>query len=86
MNEITRGIELCLEELPRDLSAFVIIRPHSHVTGVELRQDSPNHFKDDDLVLLPGQIIELVFQRKASSSIARRRTDSLHRDTEAATK
>lgn len=83
MNEITRGIELCLEELPRDLSAFVIIRPHSHVTGVELRPDSPNHFKDDDQVLLPGQIIELVFQRKASISTKRRRTDSFQRDTEA---
>jgi hypothetical protein len=70
MGEITKGIELCLEGIPKDLRVFVAIRS-ADVEKFELKQDAPSpQFSDDNLVLLPGQIIELVFQRQEDSERA----------------
>jgi len=71
LNEITKGIEICLTKLPEDVAAFVTIRPHKNLKYRELRLDSTdNPINIDDVIFFPGQIIELLFQPKSQPSVA----------------
>ncbi|MGI4716983.1 MAG: hypothetical protein ACRYGO_02920 [Janthinobacterium lividum] len=65
LNEITKGLEICLNGIPDDISAFVTVRTHPNLKYRELKLESADdRIKIDDIVLFPGQIIELLFQPK----------------------
>lgn len=65
LNEITNGLEICLNTIPDDISAFVTVRPHRNLKYRELKLESADdRIKIDDIVLFPGQIIELLFKPK----------------------
>jgi hypothetical protein len=68
LNEITKGLEICLDEIPEDISLFVTVRPHPDLKYRELRSDAANQrIESENVVLFPGQIIELLFQPKEES-------------------
>ncbi|MCC2960268.1 hypothetical protein LK540_07470 [Massilia sp. IC2-278] len=65
LNEITKGLEICLNDIPEDITLFVTVRPHPDLKYRELKLTSgEDQIKVDDIVLFPGQIIELLFQPK----------------------
>jgi len=65
LNEITKGLEICLNAIPDDVSAFVTVRAHPNLKYRELKLESADdRIKIDDIVLFPGQIVELLFQPK----------------------
>lgn len=68
LNEITKGIEICLNAIPDDIKVFVTVRPHPNLKYRELKLAcGEDQIKIDDIVLFPGQIIELLFQPKEHS-------------------
>lgn len=63
LNEITKGIEICLNAIPDDIKVFITIRPHADLKYRELKLESEDdRIKIDDIVMFPGQIIEILFQ------------------------
>jgi hypothetical protein len=71
LNEITKGIEICLDEIPPNIQLFVTVRPHKDLKYKELKLDSVDqHIFARNLVLFPGQIIELLFQPSATPAAA----------------
>ncbi|MGZ5884249.1 MAG: hypothetical protein ACXWJE_07775 [Burkholderiaceae bacterium] len=63
LNEITKGLEICLEEIPEDFLLFVTVRPHGNLKYRELKVNSAEHrVKINNMVLFPGQVVELLFQ------------------------
>lgn len=69
LNEISKGIEIVLNDIPDEITLFVTVRPHPHLKYRELKPASgDDQLKIDDIVLFPGQIIELLFQPKQHSS------------------
>jgi len=62
MTEITKGIELHMEEIPDELEAFFSIRPH--MADMRLEVNPIDEVKFDDVLLLSGQGIEFLFKRK----------------------
>ena len=63
LNEITKGIEICLDEIPAGIQLFATVRPHPELKYKELKLDSvEQHIHVRDLVLFPGQIVEFLFQ------------------------
>lgn len=70
LNEITKGLEICLNAIPDDVSAFVTVRPHPNLKYRELKLESADdRIKIDDIVLFPGQIVELLFQPKEQIAV-----------------
>jgi hypothetical protein len=61
MTEITRGIELFIDKIPDDVRICFTIRP-GNVENVELKRGMSGSFKDENLLLLPGQNIEFLFK------------------------
>jgi hypothetical protein len=61
MTEITRGIELFIDKIPDDVRICFTIRP-ANVENVELKRGMTGSFKDENLLLLPGQNIEFFFK------------------------
>jgi hypothetical protein len=59
MNEITKGVEVCLDGIPENMRVSMTIRS-AELEQVKLRAHTP--FRNDNLVLLPGQFIEFFFQ------------------------
>jgi len=65
MNEIAKGIELCMSgDIPPNLTVAAVIRPDPSTENIEFTEASGAHFHDPNLVLLPGQTIEFIFRRK----------------------
>ena len=65
LNEITKGLEIVLNDIPDDITLFVTFRPHPDLKYRELKLSSGEDLiKINDIVLFPGQIIELLFQPK----------------------
>ncbi len=65
LNEITKGLEICLNSIPDDIILFITVRPHQGLKYRELKFASgDDQIKIDDVVSFPGQIIELLFQPK----------------------
>jgi hypothetical protein len=60
MSGIARGVRISLEDLPDDIDAFINIRPHKD-KPIPLVKNSELQDELDDVLLLPGQVIEFIF-------------------------
>jgi len=67
MNEITKGVEVCLDGIPENMRVSMTIRS-AELEQIKLKMHVP--FKNENLVLLPGQFIEFFFQYKEEQMAA----------------
>lgn len=66
MTEMTKGVELSLENFPKGFEAFFAMRPHKDDIRLEVNPDKEQRY--ENVLLLPGQGIEFLFKLKPDSA------------------